>query len=237
MFATAATASSPSLRTPAKLPTTESSFAALARRGAMQPLVATYRILDAKSAPYSFVYATSAGKNALKNFPPPVDYRYRAVANGEEYEFIAHKGDDYECLTPATKLHWGCEGPINTDGMGYGGLATIVSYDVEPDYLLFFTPSASRVTRRVVNGFQLVCIRIRQGDSPMETWCITSRGVLGYVVGVPGFKRIELMSLSYKVPKDEFSLPATPTRWTSFVATKLCEFGPPGWANPGTYAC
>jgi hypothetical protein len=203
----------------------------------MQPLVATYRILDVKSAPYSFVYATSAGKNALKYFPPPVDYRYRAVANGEEYEFIAHKGDYYECLRPASKLHWGCEGPVNMGDMGYGGLATIGSYDVEPDYLGFFTSSPSRVTNRVVNGFQLACIRVSQRGFPTETWCITSRGVLGYVLGLPGFKRIELTSLSYRVPKEEYLLPAKPTRWTSFVAAKLCEFGPPGWANPGSYTC
>lgn len=237
MFTTAATASGSTLRAPTKLPTTESSFAALARQGAMQPLVATYKVLDAKSAPYSFVYATSAGRNALRNFPPPVDYRYEAAADGQEYEFISNNGDYYECLTPTTKFHWSCNGPVNMARVGDGGLATIGSYDVEPDYLLFFSPSATRVTRRVVNGFQSACIRFMPADQPMETWCITNRGVLAYVLGTRGFKHIELMSLSYKLPKDEFSLPAKPAKWTSFVAAKLCQLGPPGWANPGAYTC
>lgn len=222
-------------------PRTAAAFLAEARIGERLSLVATYKVLDTTTPPYSFTFTTVPTKRAITTFPPAARYKYETVAYGYEYEFISIGTAETtfdECLTKTTVVHWRCFGPVNMQMCGSGCLATIGSYDVEADYLLYFVPlppNPSSVFSRVVNGFRLSCIRF--GTEPSQVWCLTDRGVLGYVIGTEGFLHIELVKLSYAVPEGTFSLPSKPTRWNGFVGRTICAFAPPGWASPGMDTC
>jgi len=212
-------------------------FLTEAHQGALQPLVATYRLVGARSAPRTFVYATLPGSGVLSYFPPPASYMYQAVADGLRYEFVSNRSGYFECLTKVTTLHWTCRGPIPPGDLGVGASATIGSYDVEPDLTDYLGPPGgpAPITKRVVNGFPLSCVSYTQKITiAVQTWCITTRGVLAYVGGPSFLRSIELVRLSFGVPKGEFSLPSKPTAWHEFEDQSVRAFSPPGFANPGT---
>ena len=90
---------------------------------------------------------------------------------------------------------------------------------MEPDLTDYLGPPGgpAPITTRDVNGFRLSCISYTEKVAiAVQTWCITGRGVLGYIAGAGFLRGIELVSLSFTVPKDEFSLPSKPTRWHGF---------------------
>ena len=228
---TVAASTSASLAQPASRwnpPTTPRAFLSEARHGALVQLVATYRLVGSKSAPWTFTYATLP----VKAGPPPSGfYKYEATADGQEYEFISNRSGDFECLTRTAAVHWSCDGPIPGAFFGNGVIATVTSYDVEWDYIHFLNPPSqgSTLRMRTVDGLKMSCLSYRPEGPPTWTWCITQRGVLGFVTG-PGFlRRIELVSLSFGVPRDEFSLPAKPTKWHGFEDRRNGAFSPPGF--------
>ena len=209
---------------------------AAAVSAASLPLVATYRFVGAKTAPLTFVYATVPGKGVLTSFPPPADYLYQAVADGLRYEFIANRSGYFECLTSLAKPRWSCRGPIPLGAPGLGVTAAAGAYDVEPDLLDYLGPplGPDPLTTRVVNGFRLTCVSYTVGKYPDTwTWCATDKGVLGYLSGPSFLRGIELVRLSFEVPKNEFSLPATPTKWHEFESQKVRAFLPPGLQSLG----
>ena len=212
-------------------------FLTEADHGALQPLVATYRLLGAKSTPRTFVYTTLPGRGVLSYFPPPASYVYEAVANGLRYEFISNRSGYFECLTGVAKTDWTCRGPISAGEGGVDGSATIGSYDVEPDLVDYLGPPGgpAPLTTRVVNGFRLSCISYTPKVTlAVQTWCITNRGVLAYVAGSGFLQNIELVRLSFGVPKGEFSVPSKPITWHGFEDHTVHAFSPPGFASSGT---
>jgi hypothetical protein len=208
---------------------------AVAERGALLPLVATYRFTGAKSAPLTFFYATVPGKQVLSEFPPAAEYLYQAEADGLRYEFISNRAGYFECMRQLAKLDWACHGPIPLGDPGLGAPATVGAYDVAVDLLDYLgpPPGPDIVTSRVINGFPLACVSYTQGKYPETwTWCITKQGVLGYLSGPSFLRGIELVHLSFRVPSNEFSLPTKPTKWIEFEAHKIPAFLPPGLVKP-----
>lgn len=222
---------------PCASPAAVARFLAEAERGALQPLIATYRLSGTGGGSSIFVYATVPRRGALSYFPPPASYKYETVADGLRYEFVSNSSGYFECLTKLAENDWTCRGPISPGAGGVGGSATIGSYDVEPDLTDYLGPPGgpAPITTRDVNGFRLSCISYTEKVTiAVQTWCITGRGVLGYIAGAGFLRGIELVSLSFTVPKDEFSLPSKPTRWHGFEDKTVQAFAPPGFAFSGT---
>lgn len=212
-------------------------FLAEAAKGALQPLVATYRLVGADGAKQTFFYATAPSHGVLNYFPPPASYIYQTVADGLRYEFISNRAGDFECTTRVAKPAWSCRGPIPTGKGGIGISATVGSYDVEPDLTDYLGPPGgpAPLTTRALHGFRLSCISYtQQVKVAVQTWCTTERGVLAYVSGAGFLRNIELVSLSFGVPKGEFSLPAKPTAWHEFEDQAVHAFAPPGFSSSRT---
>jgi hypothetical protein len=209
---------------------------AVAESGASVPLVATYRFVGAKSAPLTFVFATVPDKNVLSSFPPRAEYLYQVEADGLRYEFISNQSGYFECLAQVARLDWTCRGPIPLGDPGLGDPATVGAYDVGVDLLDYLGPplGPDPLTTRVMNGFSLSCVSYTQGKYPNTwTWCITKEGVIGYLSGPSFLRGIELVRVAFQVPKNEFSLPAKPTKWRAFEAQKVDAFLPPGLVSIG----
>jgi hypothetical protein len=208
-------------------------FVALANRGLDRSFVATYRYLGTRPPLFGFTYATSGrrrGSNQHRYEYGSNQYRYAASADGLEYEFVSSTKGSFDCLKRET---WSCGGPMPM--FGNGGLAVLLSYDMAPDYLLFFDPPehASTITTHGLAGLRLTCLTYApHPQSAPNTWCITPQGVLGRFTGPSVLHQVALVSLSYGLPPGEFTLPTQPTKWKGvFVERQYPEFAPPGFAD------
>lgn len=207
---------------------------ALAERGAELPLQATYRYLGAKSAPFTFEYATIPGPGVLSYFPPRAEYLFEAEADFLRYEFVSNRSGYFECLSPLGRTDWTCRGPVRLAGGGLGAPATVGSYDVEPDLVDYLGPPLARapLVTRLLDGFKVTCVSYTEGVKPVPwTWCVTAQGVLAYLSGPSFLRGIELVTLSLGAPAGDFALPARPGAWTGFEAGKVPAFAPPGFRN------
>ena len=167
--------------------------------GALQPLIATYRLSGPGEASRLRLRDRCRAWRCSQLLPATANYKYETVADGLRYEFVANSSGYFECLTKLAENDWTCRGPISPGDGGVGGSATIGSYDVEPDLTDYLGPPGgpAPITTRDVNGFRLSCISYTEKVTiAVQTWCITGRGVLGYIAGAGFLRGIELVSLS-----------------------------------------
>jgi hypothetical protein len=192
-------------------PTQVSRFVALADKGPREAFVATYRFLDTKRAPLTFVYTSNGGGFGSV-------YTYEVSAGGTRFRAVhlaisQNFTNFYECLQHGAGP-WSCYGP--DPSQGNGGIFEVQSFDVAPDYLLLFHPPAdeSAITTRQIGPFKSTCLTYTfEGPKSRGTWCITSAGILDYFAGLYLYQAIELVSVSMGAQPSAFELPAPAATW------------------------
>ena len=213
-------------------------FVAEATAGGDRAFSATYRYLGGEiygdqptGQTFFFAQRPHGGERSMYPWGAG-DFAYRAHLGDKSLEFIQRLRHDYECVRNRPGAPWSCEGP-NYETIGntyavltYDELAGILN-DMPPP------PKSASTTSGILNGLKVTCLRYRQSDGSLATWCITSDGITAFAATSNG-GNVEMLKLSASIPAHSFSLPASPVKWQGYVA--VAHLATRRWLRAGVCA-